>query len=393
MTHDEIMQAAGYSPQTAKAEHYDTATGDTVASADSSRNIIIYEKTGSVYRPDSTPKLRFNAALADELEPGKTYTLEARICYTDESLQTQNPGSPALFTEASVQWDKVAESANITTITPADGATTSIQFTIDAGNEPTQIIQTDYNRRGDGKGLDMTLQLNVLDDVSYNTGVFLEDGQEAKMGVYKVKIVDRADSTDVTDQFTSPEWGTNDPGKPYLSTNGLRTLTWSGNTNYGHQYRVEIWGTLNGIHHLSGTACSCGMEHGEADEYGNILLASSDENTAYQNFLTMPDATGIVIHEAAVTYTPATGQLRLQVLSGNNCEDLTGAATVTIAYDGGNKSTTVSAAGVAWSNGSCSFTVDPEVRDEITGTCSATYLFRTADGETYTHTWSFIVTS
>ena len=86
MTHDEIMQAAGYSPQTAKAEHYNTATGDTVASADSSRKIIIYEKTGSVYRPDSKRGAGGQTGTGKDVHAGG-----ADLLYRCESADTE-PG-------------------------------------------------------------------------------------------------------------------------------------------------------------------------------------------------------------------------------------------------------------------------------------------------------------
>ena len=390
LDHAAVMAACGYMPVKADLYEYDSETGDET----SERTITVYVSStdpSTVYRPGTdNVKLSMNRIkdLLDDrkLIAGGRYTLQARICYTDSVLPELKSEA---FTVALVKWDPNTEDQQV--ITAVSDPSLEISFTIPAGSMPSQVVGASYTDNDAPKGLKMTLNLRVVDAEYYNTAVWGSDGALHSGEIY-VKILEKSTVNDVTKNFTcngQPLY-TEQGGYARLATNTQHALVWDRNPNYRVTYYDEVWGTINGIKHITGTACECGQTHtaGEVDKYGNIRLATS--TPGFDMYLTMPDESGIAILSTVVSYTSSSGRLTLNVLSGSGIDQLTGTATLSVSSPDTGAFITVTGA-ASWSGNICSFTIPAVDRDKIKGNCSATFVFTNADGTvSYTVTQGFV---
>lgn len=380
LTHDDIMKASGYTASIAKATSYDATTGEKITETP----VVVYTNSSSLYIPtNNTQRLlitQMNRLMQEgKIIAGENYKLQARICYVNPALNGNG------CDETTEQWNPVATEAGVKTLVPSGSATKkiSIDLKVPTGTDPAQTISANYTKNNTN-GLDMKVNLRVTDNIYYNVSTW-ESGKtvptDAK--VY-VKVYDRTTGSDeVTGNFSYNGSALKKQDGTYqlIPTNSSVTLTWSGNTNYEHRYEVQIWGTTNSVKHTE-----------DADDKGNVLLASSENDSTLKSFLTMPGSSGIDFKNTTLTYNKNNSQLTLKVLAGSGYNDLTGAVMVTI--NGNDKTATYSADGLSWKSDSCSITLSSTEAKKIStaGTYSATFSFTSKDGHTkYIYTQYFTV--
>lgn len=327
------------------------------------------------------------------LQAGTEYQIQARICYVDDNFEDTET---TVISEATEPWDENVEKNGTTVLLAEQGfrtnytSPTEADFTISRGTNPVMSISADYAKNStDSDGLKMTINLYV-NDPTYNTGVLERGKDSVTAGKVYVKVYDKNTGNEVTENFrcgNSPLKAA-DGSYQYVDARTSLDLIWEKNTNYNHPYYVEVWGTTNGVHHVT-EQCSCGSDHAGVDEAGNVLLVTSvnDEMTGLR--LTMPGASGISIRETELIYN--NGSITLQVQVGSSYA-LLQSAIVTIDA-GAGEYVSVNLDKIAWSGSSFTFKIeDPEDVAKIRGTCSISFAFTYAgSSEPYNYSRSFTV--
>lgn len=363
-------------------------------------------QTRHIYSFTTSGEINVIDYLGEKLLPKHTYQLWAMVCYKDPTLVNLSDNYMKLgYASAAVlaagentTWngsdivEKFASNVDPATAFDDQVYTTSsgigngrtggyysvATFTMPEDASPTIVFSSIFGNKVDD-GMQMTVQINMIDDRStyFNAGVFGTSGNgSVEYGRYMVKIIEDAPDgtrTDVTGEFSCT--GLQDGTVPANATNAFRS-TRTGKWNYS--YELEVWGTLNGQSHTTGS-CPCGQDHGEPDDSGNIRLWTSADDTSNRKFLTLPGENGIAINDATVSVV-GNNMFQINIMNGAGVTDIH-SAKVTITNANGELKANLSFNNISWKLNGSTYSVqsgaDTQIANLEKGNYRATIYFYT----------------
>ncbi len=410
LSNDEIIPCIGnYVPAIRKYTYYDEY------GVKQERPYLTYGPQGSDTEELNSGGTSYTVKVADlinsnKLAPGSTYKLQVRYSHKDPTLVdlqeeyvTQGAGElyekkedtgneKALWSD----WTHAGISGvagagqndpdvNKLILKKEDANVKSWQeckLEIPVGSTPfLRTANADFKKPAAGKGMDMTISLNVQDK-DYVLGARNAAGG-CDPGKFYVKVY-RNNGTEASQKF-----GFRNEDGSYKLQDITKTPsgTYKNNQEYLMSYYVEVWGTTNSQKHTTGGTCAaCGKTHdaNAVDANGNILLATS-KGSVFTPWLTMLDEIGIQFANVEFIYNDIDRKLEMIVKNGVGYEDLTGEAIVTVTPESGNASESYMAVvpSIDWGEKKFTAWFPAEARGKIKGDCMVSIMFHKSDGEPY----------